>query len=68
MIILQNIITQLIQTKKSNICIVFKRWKQSGLLGKKTYSGVITLHDIFEDQLNLKKDIDNFSENVKPKN
>ena len=38
----------------------FQKFKTIRSFGREIYSGIITLHDVLEEQINLKDEIDNF--------
>ena len=54
--------------KKMDKTYDFQKFKTIRSLGREMYSGIRTLNDAFEEQINLKDTIDKFKEYTKPKN
>ena len=46
----------------------FQKFKTIRSFGREIYSGIHTLNDALEEQINLKEEIDKFKESTKPKN
>ena len=47
--------------------MIWKSFSKIRFFGREICSGVITLHDAVEEQINLRNEIDSFKESTKPR-